>query len=84
MVSKVLLHRLVDGPLQASHCLVLQSLKEPQIYPCILGLSVHFKGKAHLRNRSVKMAGTAVVLVRLTFLCTCDVVKECLNKFLTK
>ena len=37
---KVLLYRDVDGPLQASHCLVLQSLNEPS--SLVPGIPVYF------------------------------------------
>ena len=41
---KVLLHRVVDGPLQASRCLVLQSLNEPR--SSIPGIPVYFGPKS--------------------------------------
>ena len=37
---KVLLHRVVDGPLQSSRCLVLQSLSKPSSF--IPGMPMHF------------------------------------------
>ena len=37
---KVLLHHVVDGPLQVSRCLVLQSFNEPRSF--IPGISVYF------------------------------------------
>ena len=45
---KVLLHRVVDGPLQASRCLVLQSLNEPRSF--IPSIPVYF-GPKHVSAR---------------------------------